>query len=59
VEIAIGLHLDVKETVTGKKGQHVIQKADAGADLGPPAAVQVDSNIDLRLFGLAFNLPLA
>ncbi len=56
--IPLALHGEVKGTMAGKPGQHVVQKAHAGLNLILPRAVQVQLKGNLCLPGLPGNLAL-
>ena len=43
----------VEQAVMGDVVQHVVEKADAGVDLGCAAAVQVQRQLDLRFVRVA------
>ena len=47
--------VEVDQAVLGKLLEHVIEKADAGRDLGGAGAVEIDPAGDLRLLGVAFD----
>jgi hypothetical protein len=55
VEVALALHLQVEARVGGERSEHVVQEADAGGDLGPPLAVEIQPQPDLGLLGLALD----
>src|ERR1700731_2649713 len=55
VEIAFGLQGDVDQTVLSELVEHVVEKADAGRDLGRAGAVERDPALDLGLLGLALD----
>jgi hypothetical protein len=56
VEIAPGLHDEVDQPVAGDLLEHVVEEADAGRELRPPASVEVDGHADLRFPGVANHL---
>ncbi len=41
VQVAASLHAQVKQTMAGKQGQHVVIETDTGVDLGLSAAVDL------------------
>jgi hypothetical protein len=47
IEIALTGKLEVKETVPGKKLQHMVEKADSCLDLIFPGSVQSQFKLDL------------
>ena len=47
LQIAIGYYFNIKKTMTRKKRQHMVEKADPGVDFGAATAIQVDSNRNL------------
>ena len=49
------LQLDVDQAVLGQLLEHVIEKADAGRDLGRTAAVEIDLAADPGFLGVAFD----
>src|SRR5439155_9686619 len=55
VEVAFGMQRDVDEAVLCQLIEHVVEKADAGRDLGRTAAVEIDPALDPRLFGVALD----
>ena len=42
VEIAVGVQLEVEAAVLGEQLQHVVEEADAGRDLVPAAAFDLE-----------------
>ena len=59
VEIAVGAILEIEPAVPGDELEHVIEEADAGADLVAARPSSVRRQRDLRLGGLAGRLPRA
>ena len=55
VQITLGIERDVDEAVLGELVEHVVEKTDAGRDLGGSAAVEIDPALDLRFFGVALD----
>src|SRR5581483_9012083 len=55
IEIALGVERQIERAVPREQLQHVIEEADAGADLIPAAAFNRQLQADLRFFGLALN----
>src|SRR5579872_1501597 len=49
VKIAARAKVEIESAVTGEKLQHVIEKADAGGNSVTPAAIEVQSNLNVRL----------
>ena len=40
MQVALGPHRQVEQPVAGQRGQHVVEKADAGGDIGRPGPVE-------------------
>ena len=59
VDVAFRLDGEVEEGVAGERLQQVIEHADAGGDLVLAAAVEVEGERDVGLFGLAGDLGAA
>jgi hypothetical protein len=55
VQVACGLHLQIKASVPGQGVQHMIQKADAGGNFRPAGAIQIESHLYIRFARFAFN----
>ena len=55
VQIAHRAQRDVDQAVPGQLLEHVVEKADAGRDLGDAGAVEIDATGDLGLLGVAFD----
>ena len=53
MQVALGRDLDVDQRMAGELLQHMIEKADAGRNLGHPRAVEIDADFEVRLLGLA------
>ena len=49
------LQRDVDQAVLGELLEHVVEKADAGRDLGRAGAVEIDPALDPRLLGVALD----
>ena len=49
VQVALRPHREIEQAVAGEAGQHVVEEADAGGDLRPPAAVQAERQFDVGL----------
>ena len=49
VQVAGGLKAQVQQAVAGDVGEHVVEEADAGDDLAPAVAVEVDAEGDIGL----------
>ena len=54
-EIALGVDREIDHRVLRQQRQHVVEKADAGADLRLAGAVEIERELDLRFGGLARN----
>ena len=57
--ISDGLDLQVDQTMAADLMQHVIEKGDTSAGLAVPAAIQVQTNLHVRLACDSMNLPLS
>lgn len=57
VQVALGLHGEVEETVAAQLVEHVVVEPDAGGDVGPAGAVEVDLDQDRGLLGGALDAP--
>ena len=57
VQVAAARQLEVEQPVRGERREHVVEEADAGRDLGAPAAVEVDAHVDGRLARAARRRP--
>src|SRR6266404_1693548 len=55
LEIAFTRHFKIKQPVTRKQIEHVIEKRQSGADLRPSTAIEVEDNTHICLFGLAMD----
>ncbi len=55
MQVALGAHLQVDHGMAREAFQHVVQKADAGVDVGFAGAVQVQRDGDLGFAGFAFD----
>ena len=55
VQIALGANRQIDRRVLGEQRQHVVEKADAGRDVGLARAVQVERELDVRFGGLAVD----
>ena len=55
VQIARGMHSQVKESVAGKEGEHVVKKTDTCVDINTTAAIDIQFERNLGLFGFSFN----
>jgi hypothetical protein len=55
LQIPLGLHLQVDQSVFGKKDQHVVEKTDAGGDGRDTGAVEIEFETDLGFAGFAFT----
>ena len=51
VQVALRLHRQIEQAVVGEQGQHVIEKADAGAHLRLAPAVEAQGQVDVGLAG--------
>ena len=56
MNIAIAVNMEVDEAVLGEKGQHVIQKAEAGCDVGFARAIEIDGEFDFGFGCVALDL---
>ena len=55
MEVAIGLHRDVDARMPGQQVEHMVEKADAGRNLGHARAVEVHRDLDVGFLGLALD----
>ncbi len=55
MEIAIRLDRDVDAGMAGQQIEHVVEKADAGRDIGHAGAVEVHGDLDVGFLGLALD----
>jgi hypothetical protein len=55
VKVTLCAHVQVDAGVLGKALEHVVQKADAGADIGLAGTVKVHRDRNFRFPRLAFN----
>jgi len=55
VEVADRLHRDVDARMPGKQVEHMIEKPDAGRDVGHSRSVEVYADLDIGLLGLALD----
>ena len=55
VEVTLGLDAEIESSVTRELVQHVIEHADAGGNLSGASAVEVERDLDGRLFGTSFD----
>ncbi len=49
IQIALRSHGKIEYAVPRQRGQHMVQKSNAGVDLAPAAAVEVERNGDVGL----------
>src|SRR5271157_5189973 len=59
VAVALGANGEVDEGMTRKLIEHVIEKADAGRDVGRARSVEVEADLHACLRGLAYDRALA
>ena len=57
--VALGPNGDVDERMTRELIEHMIEKADAGLDVGDAGPIEVEADLDARLLGFACNRALA
>jgi hypothetical protein len=50
LQIAFGVNREVKKTVTGDLGQHMVKKRHTGFDAVLTSAVYLENQLDCRLF---------
>lgn len=55
VQVAHRLDREVDAGMTGEEIEHMVEKADAGRDVGRAGAIEVHSHLDVGLFGLALD----
>jgi hypothetical protein len=56
LQISLGLHLKVDQSVFGKQDQHMVEETYSGMDRMLAGAIEVDFQSDLRFGRLAFKL---
>ena len=56
LEVALGLHHQVDQTVACNLVKHVVQKGNARAERALAGAIESDRDLDLGLCGVALNL---
>src|ERR1700727_79014 len=59
VAVALGPNGDVDERMTRQLIEHMIEKADAGRDVGDARSIEVEADFDARFLGLACDCALA
>ena len=59
VAVALGPNGEVDEGMTRQLIEHMIEKADAGRDVGNARPVEIEADLDARLLGLAYDCALA
>ena len=59
VAVALGPNFDVDKGMTRQLIEHMIEKADAGRDIGKARSIEVEADLDARLLGLACDCALA
>lgn len=59
VEIAGGIHFEIKETVLGKELKHVVEKPYTSADVRFPTTVDIEFERNLRFPRFADNFSFA
>src|ERR1700722_841774 len=61
VDVAIALcpNGDGDERMTRQLIEHMIEKADAGRDVGDARSIEVEADLDARFLGLAYDCALA
>src|ERR1700733_12060029 len=59
VAVALGANGDVDKGMTRQLIEHMIEKADAGCNIGKARPIEVEADFDARLLGLACDCALA
>ncbi len=59
VAISLGPNGDVDKGMTRQLVEHMIEKADAGGDVGKPRSIEIKADLNARLVGLAYDCALA
>ncbi len=59
VAVALGANFDVDKGMTRQLIEHMIEKADAGRNIGKTRSVEIEADLDARFFGLACDCALA
>ena len=55
MQVALALHAQIDQPMARNLFQHVVEKPDAGMELGVPGAIQIDGDGDVGLGRLAGN----
>ena len=55
MQVALGLDRDVDARMPRQQVEHMVEKADAGRDVGHAGAVEVDGDLDVGFLGLALD----
>src|SRR3569832_1697551 len=55
MQVAISLDGDVDAGMAGEQVQHVVEKANAGRNLGDARSVEVHADLDIGFLGLALD----
>ncbi len=55
IEVTLGLELQVEQPVFGEEFEHMVEEADAGGNVGPSAAIDVEDKFDVGFAGFAFD----
>ena len=59
IEIAAGVHVEIKRAVTCNQFKHVIEEADSRRDARRSTPIEIQLQADVRLVGLAMNFSCA
>src|SRR5713101_9374646 len=55
IEIATGVHAEIKRAVARNQLEHVVEEADSGGDARFSPSIQIQLKTDVRFVGLAMN----
>ena len=53
LQASVHVHFQVEQTMPCKSVQHVVKKSDSGVDLRLSRSVQIQADLDLRLFRIS------
>jgi hypothetical protein len=56
MQVAIGVHIKVDQTVTGDLVEHVIEEGHAGGQLLAAGAIEIDAHMDPGFGGIAADV---
>jgi hypothetical protein len=59
VAVPLGPNCDVDKGMTRQLIEHMIEKADAGCNIGKARPIKVEGDLDARFLGLTYDCALA